>query len=703
MIQITTISRGMAYTLLLIAISSFSVKAQISREACQTVVPDRIYEQMRREAPIINRIRNEASGRSATASTDTVPIFFTVFQNDDGSFADPIVDEALVDQALAQLNQYFTPIHLHFIRLGEINYINNTAFTKFNVHNHLSSLSYLSTALNVYTKSGSGSFAQFPAVISPTSDSLWSDPMTDRSNMISLNSNNFINISFAHEMGHSYGLLHTFEGAQVYNNPLAPTPGYNGAAQDHPYGIYGNIRRRELVIRQTDSSKDFVAPNHENAGDFVGDTPAFCVSTTQFPSYYPTRGGENCESYPFDKYECNGCIVVDCNYEGDYVDYNGDTLVNTQVSIKNIMSYTNCRSEFTPGQYERMRFYHENMRKSQYDASQNINYVDTVFFEDSKIPMDDIVVQISHPTQYRHSNAITDQHGRFQAILYDQTSSVKLMKAGSNLDPNYRSSPWVQASVEEVIAHSYQASDWLKGVDEADLALLQKHLSGTDTLNGFQQIAADLNNDGMLSEADVQLLQQFLAGHISLFDQHTSPWRFLPAYIAEKHAILFHSNPFNMEIEGINYEQFAAYLEDDWTYNIEQLPVGMRGFRGIKLGDLDSSSIPPLEVEAFEETSVPEVVNIETPKPKYTVNKFGCFPNPTIGDLTVVFKADLPEEGNLIITNRFFRTLYQKDVEIVEGQNEFHIEDSSLPADMLVVMLKTKEKIFYKKVIKINN
>lgn len=703
--QFTTISKGMGTMLCLSIIFSLSLNAQISSEACHTVLQDHIYEQMRREAAIIMDVRNFGRRSSEAASADTVPVFFTVFRADDGSFADPLLDEALADRALAELNTYFSPIHLYFVRLGHINYIDNTAFTAFSKHHHLEAFSYVSSALNVYTKSGSGNFAQFPAAIGPHTGELPSGLVADRSNMLSLNSGLFLSTSFVHEIGHSYGLLHTFEGAQVYNNPLAPTPGYSGTFLDHPYGESGNIRRRELVLRQEEHNKPFSRPNGASAGDFVEDTPAFCVSTTAYPSFYPSGSQEGCDRYPFDVNQCNGCIVLDCNYEGDYVDYNGDTLINTQVSIRNLMSYTSCRSEFTAGQYERMAFYHEYVRKPQYDAGRGINFLGNVFFEDTAIPMDDIILQFSHPGQQRYCHVTSDNQGQFQAVLYDGLTNAHLMKAGSAVNPSYQSSPWVQASVAEILEHSYQAVDWLAGVDAHDLELLEQHLAGTRLLNGYHQLAADLDHDSQLTANDAGLLRALLAGTLRQPGAYDSPWLFLPAYIPARFPADFAADPFNMDIDGVAYRRFAPYLESDWTYEPGKLPEEQRAFRAIKLGDLDGSTYTmPTPVILEEPTgSSDPLPEPEFVVPQPQVRKFGCFPNPTAGALTVVFNATVAGDAELLVADRFFQTTSKKEVVLVEGTNELLIPGDELPAGVQVVILKTGEGVFYKKVIKIRN
>lgn len=827
---------------MLLLIGTNPLNAQISTEACQTTVPSLTYEQMLQDAALIGRTWNMAQGRGETASADkdTVPVFFNVFRNDDGSFADPPVDEQLIGEALEQLNTYFAPIQLYFVKLGDINYIDNSALSGFSKHHHLKALSYVSSALNVYTKSGSSSFAQFPpAVVSATGISPDIQSGADHSNMLSLNSRHFLSTSFAHEMGHSYGLLHTFEGARTYHNPVAPTPGYTGTFQDHPYGENGNSNRRELVIRKPDENKAFSLPNAATAGDLVEDTPAFCVSTTAFPSFYPDVNQEDCGQYPFNPNKCNGCIVVDCNYEGNYVDYNGDALIDTEVSIKNLMSYTSCRSEFTKGQYERMAFYHEQVRSLQYNAGRKINLRAKVMFEDSEMPMDDIILQFRHPDQQRHSNVISNSEGQFQAILYAPTATVNLMKIGSALDPNYQPSPWVQADVEEIIARSYRREDWELGVDAADLLLLQQHLAGEEKLDGYHQLAADLDQDGRLTQDDARLLQSFIAGGMAQFAGYQSPWRFIPAYIPQEHGQAFRNDPFNLELAGIQYHDFAPYLETDWEFNIGETSIGSQGFRAVKMGDLNGSSLRPagpetcltetlslhlpavnnvpagstinmtigsgndLELNGFEFTfsynadklEIAEIrteglpnfrveenvvvsadgssirviwadpegesqtLSAEAPllhftftsrqrigqlarqieiKPEshmvflspeaclntvrleatatvispveapsgtagnspYAVEKFSCYPNPTYGDITAVFKALAGGRGELIVSDGLLRPLYRQEVSLDKGLNEVRVNTQGLPAGLLIVTIRTEDGTFYQRVVK---
>ncbi|MCB9298178.1 MAG: hypothetical protein H6559_34410 [Lewinellaceae bacterium] len=99
--------------------------------------------------------------------------------------------------------------------------------------------------------------SQFPGNVNPNSNTPTS-AVDSRNNLLSLSSSSYLDPTFAHEAGHSFGMVHTFEGSRVYNNPSNPTPGYHSGFQDHPYGAYNdNSWRRELVLRTPDSTLSF--------------------------------------------------------------------------------------------------------------------------------------------------------------------------------------------------------------------------------------------------------------------------------------------------------------------------------------------------------------------------------------------------------------------------------------------------------------
>ena len=287
--------------------------------------------------------------------------------------------------------------------------------------------------------------------------------------------------------------------------------------------------------------------------------------------------------------------IFNCNYEGDYIDYNGQELQDTEVSIRNIMSYTgSCRQEFTDGQFERMAYYHSTVRSQQYDASYLVNLVDKVAYEGSDLGMSNVLIMFEHEGTYRHCNTISNAEGQFQGILYSPQTQAYIIKPGSNPDPRFDNNPndYLVPTTKVILENSYTIEDWQLGVSIKDALLLHQHLMGTSTLDGYKQIAADLDGDGTISLQDSWLMLSLLAGDIQQFPGQKSPWRFLPEYIPQLHAGAFHDSPFDMTIDGITYSQSAPYLNEDWELQIPDGQSGMNGFDGIKLGDLDGSSIP---------------------------------------------------------------------------------------------------------------
>ena len=244
--------------------------------------------------------------------------------------------------------------------------------------------------------------------------------------------------------------------------------------------------------------------------------------------------------------------------------------------LDNYMSYHGYQYEynFTDGQNLRMFFYYDSIRQFQYDTSFSINLIDSVEFEGSDLPLQNVVIQTYLPNDtLNYFSATSDTVGWFQGIAFDTTLSANVFKMGSG---------------EEL---EYVYDDWREGVSTLDLLFLRKHILVLDTLNGYKQIAADVNASGTITTYDAVLVTRLILGIDTAFANHPSPWRFIPEYILATEESQFHVDPFNMEIGGTSYTNEAPYIDSSWVFSISNGLKGASGFDGVKLGDLNGSSM----------------------------------------------------------------------------------------------------------------
>lgn len=198
-----------------------------------------------------------------------------------------------LNDAIELMNSKYLIANMEFYICGDINYIDSDKYYQatqaesdqmWQAYNEPNVINVYSVqALNSFSGSSLCGYAYYPG--GPETIVLKNSCTTNPS-------------TFAHEMGHFFGLRHT----------------------------HGNGNSQELV----DGS------NCEITGDFICDTPAD-----------PKLSGLN--------------VYTTCNYHGDEVDANGD-LYNP--STINMMSYSRkyCRTEFTPQQYDKIKFTLDNYR-----------------------------------------------------------------------------------------------------------------------------------------------------------------------------------------------------------------------------------------------------------------------------------------------------------------------------------------------------
>lgn len=118
-----------------------------------------------------------------------------------------------------------------------------------------------------------------------------------------------------------------------------------------------------------------------------------------------------------------------------------------------------------------------------------------------------------------------------------------------------------------------KTDDYMNGISTFDLLLMQRHILSINHLDSpYKMLAADVNNSGTITVADVNELRKLILGLIPSF-ANNSNWKFLPD----------------------NFEFIDS--EDPWTgfmpeqYQVNNLNGDVRAnFVGIKIGDVDNDA-----------------------------------------------------------------------------------------------------------------
>jgi hypothetical protein len=144
-------------------------------------------------------------------------------------------------------------------------------------------------------------------------------------------------------------------------------------------------------------------------------------------------------------------------------------------------------------------------------------------------------------------------------------------------------------SIELLNDLDYQLSaqkhtDYLDGVSTLDLVLIQRHLLGMEPLgNMYQLIAADANNNGRVTAADLTELRKLILGVTHELPGQSS-WRF-----PVKNQVLDPVNPFPYE-ERINISPLLDHTEN-------------QDFVAVKIGDVNGNATVNIDNPAIEARS----------------------------------------------------------------------------------------------------
>lgn len=516
---------------------------------------------------------------------EIVPVRLTVFNGP----ATIGISQSNMDQALSNLNAAYQGTGLNFVQCGPINFIHRPSLgTNSDYISFLPRFSYTSGTLELFLNNAqNGSVALHPCPLAyqdgnPNYNLTGACTLYDNIAKIE-NLNKLLTSTLPHEVGHHFGLFHTFmnEGSSRH------TP-VDSNQVDHPYPVLDVNDEiiptwwgRELVIRNDDQNKLFSEENIAQAGDLVYDTPADCNPQSSSAPIYP-----GCLLTA----QATGCII---NNTLTYKDYNEDAIYPPPAGLslgRNFMSYwtDTCRNQFTDGQRERILYYYNTYRKPKYAPEKCGLFDDKVEFEGSETGIPMVTIRTRHTNDTRVSNLTTSPQGTFSGLLFHNTLKARIYHNGlGGFTPPITQFQILTDSIVLASRYLHTPCEWTRGVTVTDIVAIQKHILGLEPLtSGYSIIAADASKNNQVTVFDIVELRKLILGLYTKLPAFEQPWRFVPEFVPQDNSSAFNTTPFSMTIGGNNIG--ATYLEQDWEFTVPT-SLSKRGFDAIKIGDVNSS------------------------------------------------------------------------------------------------------------------
>jgi hypothetical protein len=187
---------------------------------------------------------------------------------------------------------------------------------------------------------------------------------------------------------------------------------------------------------------------------------------------------------------------------------------------------------------------------------------------------------------------------------------------------------------EKLVGHEFEFTemDWTNSLSTFDVVAIAKHvLNIPPLLNGYKQLAADINKNGTVTTADVTELRKLILGIYKKFPAYKQPWRFIPERVSLNPNLSIqkdfdgvlsggvsnndNDNPFNTIVDNIIVVG-APYTEPTWAFNMKT-GTARNGFDAVKVGNV----IGPIEPFLVEECPgiIPIVISNESVKSGETV------------------------------------------------------------------------------------
>jgi Pregnancy-associated plasma protein-A len=396
-----------------------------------------------------------------------------------------------------------------------------------------------------------GGVAKFPTSVSPT-------------NMIVISGGGFsVPKLIAHELGHYFGLRHTFQGLQFGAYPSTLT--YSGGSTTY---------------------------NCNDSGDLICDTDG--------DPGYNTLGQPYCSQFNNDCNQPLNCSIL-------------DPLGNPYHPSKdNLMSYYGCSFRFSCEQFERMSSVLQNTSpifgNRNFLIDNNVPNCQTFVsvkgvVEKNCTPIPGLDIEGIHNLDVKIDKSDSGLNSNCTQVTSNGKYSINQNSCNLAWTPN--SNITVTPDVNFQLNNSFFGAT--SGVTTADLLAISKHLLNiTPFVSPFQLIAADANNSGSVTTFDIVKIRKVILG----IHQDFSPvgnWRFIPKYCFDDPTFLLAFNPINPfaaiwhSPNGINREYLGVNsFMDKVDFNLsnpDYLKTTTWSFNGMKTGDVNCNAEPYTLIE----------------------------------------------------------------------------------------------------------
>jgi hypothetical protein len=170
-------------------------------------------------------------------------------------------------------------------------------------------------------------------------------------------------------------------------------------------------------------------------------------------------------------------------------------------------------------------------------------------------------------------NVHTEEHENIENVVVDLLGSNEFTSQElTDVQGNY-AFEGVGTDVDYILTGSRE-DHVLNGISTLDILVMQRHILGAEFLpSAFKVIAADVNNDGVITAIDLITLRKLILGSISEFPNGQTAWRFPN----ESQTFVDALRPF-------------PYTEDITVLDLNA-PMTEQDFVGVKIGDVNASAI----------------------------------------------------------------------------------------------------------------